>query len=109
MFRIRSTWAGLVVIGVALTPCPAAATDANDLASECQALLNDQWDALAKRNYDAANKILDRARQKGCLRQPVAGQLCDIPAGQEAKYDAKGDASLVNIARNQQRLLGCKM
>jgi hypothetical protein len=109
MVQIRSAWVGLVVMGLALTPYSAWAAAATDLTSECQALLNDQWDALAERNYDSANKILDRARQKGCLRQPVAGRLCDIPAGQEAKYDAKGDASLVNIARNQQRLLGCEM
>lgn len=109
MLRTKSTWVGLVAMGLASVPYSAWAAAADDLASECQALLNDQWDALAERNYDAANKILDQARQKGCLRQPIAGQLCDIPAGQEAKYDAKGDASLVNIARNQQRLLGCKM
>jgi hypothetical protein len=97
----------LVSMILVLTSHQDAASD--QLKSECEALLTQQWQALADENYSAANKMLDRARQKGCLRQPLASQLCSIPDNQEAIHAASGNATLVNIARNQQRLLGCEM
>ncbi len=85
------------------------AGEAGQLTSACQVLLAQQWQALSKGNEAASNKILGRARQNGCLQPPVATRLCNIPAEQEAIYDLNSNTALVNIARSQQRLLGCKM
>jgi len=85
------------------------ADETSPQVSQCRALLTQQWQALSDGNYAAANKSLNRARQDGCLQQPVASELCNIPADQEAIHDAKGNANLANMARNQQRLLGCEL
>lgn len=110
MLRASSlAWVGLVAVAIALATGGPMAAETDRLTSDCRALLAQQWRALSKGDYDAADKTFNRARQEGCLQPPVAGQLCDIPADQEAIQDAKGNASLANIARNQQRLLGCEM
>ena len=85
------------------------AADTSQLLSKCQGLLTEQWKSLSKGEYDAANKTFDKARQEGCLQRPVADQLCAIPAEQEKAHDKLGNATLVDMARNQQRLLGCQM
>lgn len=100
---------GLVVLWFLLVPGGSEADEVGPSAADCRALITQQWQALTQGNYDAANKSFDRARRDGCLLQPVASELCSIPADQEAAQGAKGNATLVNIARNQQRLLGCSL
>ncbi len=102
-------WAGLIVMCFLVVPSNAKAGEAAQLTSTCQVLLAQQWQALSKGNIAAANRILGRARQDGCLQPPVAARLCHIPVEQQAINDVSGNTALVNIARNQQRLLGCKM
>jgi hypothetical protein len=103
------TWAVLGVVGMTSVAHDLRAAETSQLLADCEALLTQQWDSLAKGDYDAANKTFDKVRLDGCLEQRLASQLCAIPAEQESIYDAKGDTTLVNIARNQQRLLGCEM
>jgi hypothetical protein len=100
---------GLVVLWLLLATGGSEADEPAPSAPDCRALITQQWQALEHGDYDAANKALDRARKDGCLQQPVASELCSIPADQEAIQGAKGNATLVNIARNQQRLLGCAL
>lgn len=100
---------GLVALWLLLVPGGSEAGDTSPSVSDCRALITEQWQALTHGNYDAANKSFDRARKDGCLQQPVASELCSIPADQEAIQGAKGNATLLNIARNQQRLLGCHL
>ena len=69
----------------------------------------EQWHTLSQGNGNAANKVLGRARRQGCLEPPVASGLCHIPAGQEALQGPNGNTELVNVARSQQRLLGCQV
>lgn len=102
-------WVGLIVACLLVVPSNARAGEAAQLTSTCQVMLARQWQALSKGNDAAANKILGRARQDGCLLPPIAARLCHIPVEQEAINDMSGDTALVNIARNQQRLLGCDM
>ncbi len=101
--------ASLVTLSLMLLPGGLAAQETSPQVSQCRALLTQQWQDLSNGNYAAANKSLNRARQDGCLRQPTASELCDIPADQEAIHDAKGNANLANMARNQQRLFGCEL
>jgi hypothetical protein len=109
MLPTSQTRIGFFLASMLLVQSSPQAAESDQLKSECEALLIQQWQALSKENYSAANKMLDRARMEGCLRQPVAKQLCSIPSDQEAIYAESGNATLVNIARNQQRLLGCDM
>ena len=104
-----AAWAGILVTCLTVAPGSAAAGEAGQLTSSCQVLLAQQWQALSKGNEAAANKVLGRARQEGCLQPPIATRLCHIPAEQEAIQDLKGHTALVNIARSQQRLLGCRI
>ncbi len=104
-----ATWAGIFVTCLTVGAGSAAAAEAGQLTATCQILLSRQWQALSKGNETAANKALGRARQEGCLQPPVAARLCHIPAEQEAIQDLDGNTALVNIARSQQRLLGCRI
>jgi hypothetical protein len=104
-----ATWAGIFVTCLTIAAGSAAAGEAGQLTATCQILLSQQWQALSKGNEAAANKVLGRARQDGCLQPPVAARLCHIPAEQEAIQDLDGNTALVNIARSQQRLLGCRI
>lgn len=108
MLQTSQTQIGLLMTMILVLSSPQA-VESDELKTECEALLTQQWQALFHENYSGANKMLDRARQKGCLRQPLASKLCGIPADQEATHAERGNATLVNIARNQQRLLGCEM
>jgi hypothetical protein len=110
MFQTSQARIGLLLMSILmLAQSSSQAADSDQLKSECEALLVQQWQALSNESYSAANKMLDRARQKGCLRQPLASQLCSIPADQEAIHAESGNTTLVNIARNQQRFLGCDL
>jgi hypothetical protein len=102
-----AAWAGIFVTCLTAASGNAAAGEAGQLAASCQILLSRQWQALSQGKETAANKVLGRARQDGCLQPPVAAGLCHIPAEQEAIQDLNGNTALVNIARSQQRLLGC--
>ncbi len=104
-----AAWAGIFVTCLMVAAGSAAAGETGQLISSCQVLLSHQWQALSKGNEAAANKVLGRARQEGCLQPPIATRLCHIPAEQEAIQDLKGHTALVNIARSQQRLLGCRI
>ncbi len=104
-----AAWAGIFVTCLMVAAGRAAAGETGQLISSCQVLLSHQWQALSKGNEAAANKVLGRARQEGCLQPPIATRLCHIPAEQEAIQDLKGHTALVNIARSQQRLLGCRI
>ncbi len=104
-----ATWAGIFATCLTIASGSAAAGETGQLISSCQVLLSHQWKALSKGNEAAANKVLGRARQEGCLQPPIATRLCHIPAEQEAIQDLKGHTALVNIARSQQRLLGCRI
>ena len=104
-----AAWAGIFVTCLTVAAGSAAAGEAGRLTATCQVLLSRQWQALSKGNETAANKVFGRARQEGCLLPPVAARLCPIPAEQEAIQDLNGNTALVNIARSQQRLLGCRI
>jgi len=104
-----AAWAGIFVTCLTVAAGSAAAGEAGRLTATCQVLLFRQWQALSKGNETAANKVFGRARQEGCLLPPVAARLCPIPAEQEAIQDLNGNTALVNIARSQQRLLGCRI
>ncbi len=99
----------LVLLAAVAAPAGARATEADQQVSDCQTLLAAQWQALGRGDTTAADKLFGRARQEGCLEPPVAEQLCGIPAEQEALHDAAGETSLADLARSQQRLLGCEM
>ena len=104
-----ATGFGLFAAGLTLGAGGAAAGEANQLTATCQVLLSQQWKALSQGNEAAANKVFGRARQEGCLQPPVAARLCPIPLEQEAIQDLNGNTALVNVARSQQRLLGCRV
>ncbi len=120
-FRMRSWWEtpvrqkhtvpGLLLMAICLMVAPdrTAARQTDQMVSTCEILLSEQWHALSQGNGNAANKVLGRARRQGCLEPPVASDLCHIPAGQEAVQDLNGNTELVNVARSQQRLLGCQV
>jgi hypothetical protein len=102
-------WAGTIAACLAVPYRNGVAGETAQKVSACQVLLARQWQALDQSNPAAANKFLGQARQDGCLQHPVAAQLCHIPAEQEARYDLNVNVTLVNRARNQQRLLGCPL
>lgn len=94
--------------GLALLVVLAAAEVRADSRLEtCQVLLNEQWAALWAGNQQGADKLSARARQNRCFQPPIKQQLCPIPSAQELKADLAGDALMVNLARHQQRFLGC--
>ena len=107
--RYSLTWASLIAMGLTVVFSNVKADEADQATSACQVLLTQQWQALSKGNDNAANRIFGRARQEGCLQPPVAARLCNIPAEQEVNFGVDGNIALVNIARSQQRLLGCEM
>jgi hypothetical protein len=98
-----------MAICLAVAPDRTAAGQTDQLISTCEILLSEQWHALSQGKGNAANKVLGRARRQGCLEPPVASDLCHIPAEQEAVQDLKGNTELANVARSQQRLLGCQV
>ena len=107
--RCSFAWVSLIVMCLTVVSSNVTAGEAPQLTSACQVFLAHQWQALSNGDQAAANKFLGRARQEGCLQPPVSTRLCNIPAEQEVIHDADGNTALVNIARNQQRLLGCEM
>jgi hypothetical protein len=107
--RYSFSWASLIVMGLTVVFSDAKADESDQVTSACQDLLTQQWQALSKGDENAANIVFHRARQEGCLQPPVSTRLCNIPAEQEVIHDVDGNTALVNIARSQQRLLGCEM
>jgi len=107
--RYTIPWLLLMAFSLMVASDRTSARQTDQLVSTCEILLSEQWHALSQGNGNTANKVLGRARRQGCLEPPAASGLCHVPAGQEALRDLNGNTELVNVARSQQRLLGCQV